>query len=265
MNIKKIVLKNGGFKGAEVTFLREENKDGRPFINEVIEKRKHPIHLGLETMFKDLRFYLLDITGVLKGDEDKSTKDYIILETEVLSLEFDAVRFCIGGEKNVFADKVVKLKTPKVDDGDMYDHYDTVMKMIGAICEETKEYMAGTKKVDDVEVAVRYVQAGKSKDVTPEQLKAMSADQLKEFAVKLLESNFGAVVMMNEDFEPSESDTAVAVEEALEVVEAEEVEEIVIDSEEIVIPAVEEKPKKKKKEEIKAAIPISEPEKGPAF
>lgn len=253
MNIKKIQLVNGGFKGAIVTYLREEEKNGRPFINEVTEKRKHPIHLGLETMFKDLRFYLLDITGMLRGDEDKNTKDYEILETEVVSLEFDAVRFCIGGEKKVFVDKEVKLKTPKVDDGDHYEHYDTVMKLVASIVEETKEYLAGTKKVDDVEVAVRYVQSGKAKGIDAEQLKGYTPEQLKEFAVKLLESNFGAVVMMNEDFEPEQEELEKAVEEGIVEIDAK--------ADEIVIEVKEEKKWKNKiKEKAQEVDPVSSEE-----
>ena len=256
MNIKKISLKGAGFKGAEVTYLREEEKNGRPFINEVVEKRKHPIHLGLETMFKDLRFYLLDITGMLRGDEDKNTKDYTILESEVVSIEFNAGMFCITGEKRVFADKVVKLKTPKVDDKDQYEHFDTVQKMIEAIVEETKEYLAGTKKVDDVEVAVRWVQGGHAKDVTEDQLKAMTPEQLKKFATELLENNFGAVVMMNDDFASS---VDVDVEEALEGVKEDDVkeDEVVIDAEEVMIPAFKSvAPKKKEKKAIEKALDV---------
>jgi hypothetical protein len=70
MRIKKVTLRGSGFKGLEVVYLREEEKGGRMFMNEIVEKRKHPIHLGLETMFKDLRVFLLEITGGLRGDED---------------------------------------------------------------------------------------------------------------------------------------------------------------------------------------------------
>lgn len=239
MNIKKITLSQGGFRGLTVTYLREEEKNGRPFINEVTEKRKHPIHLSLETMFKDLRFYLLDITGMLRGDEDKTIKDFTIQETDVTAIEFNNEMFCISGEKSVFADKKFKVKTPKVDDNDQYEHYETVLKMIESIKEEVKEYLAGTKKVDDVEVAVRWVEAGKSKDMTPEQLKGMSPEQLKEFAVKLLESNFGAVVMMNDDFEPTEEATNEAVQDI--------VNEITISDEETTIIIPEQKEEKKEK------------------
>lgn len=222
MKIKKIVLKNSGFKGLDVTYLREEEKNGRPFINEVTEKRKHPIHLGLETMFRDLRFYLLDITGMLKGDEDKADKDFLILETEVVSLEFDLERFVLGGEKVVFRDKKIKLKTPKVDSDDGYEHYETVMKMIASIVDETKEYMAGTKKVDDVEVAIRYVQAGKSKDITMDQLEKMNPEQLKDWATRYLENAFGSVVMHNDDYEPNEEDLQKHIEEAVVIMDESE-------------------------------------------
>jgi len=268
MNIKKIVLQSSGFKGAHVTYLRQEEKNGHPFVNEVIEKRKHPIHLSLETMFKDLRFYLVDITGLLRGDEDKMTKDYTIQETEVVGIEFDSESFIISGEKKVFDGKTFKLKTCKVQEGDDYAHYETVQKLIASIVEETKEYLAGTKKVDDVEVALRWVQSSKAKGVTPETLetiKGYSAEQLKEFATKLLENQFGACVMLNEDMNISEVDVTAANEEIaaaekemnnVEIVEAEFTEEhfetsVPITEEDVIIPL----PKsKKEKKEIAAKI-----------
>ena len=224
MNIKSISLLEAGFKGAVVKYLREEQKNGRPFINEVTEKRKHPIHLSLETMFKDLRFHLLDITGLLRGDEDKAMKDYTIADCEVTGIEFDAASFTLIGEKKVFADKTIKLKTCKVTDEDMYDQFETVQNMITAIVEETKEYLAGTKKVDDVEVLQRWVNAGKSKDLTPETLSSYTPEQLKEFAVSLIEKNFGGIVMLSEDLDVSEVD----VSEANAAIEAAQEQEVIV-------------------------------------
>jgi hypothetical protein len=228
MNIKKIILKTSGFKGAHVTYLREEQKNGKPYINEVTEKRKHPIHLSLETMFKDLRYHLLDITNILRGDEDKSEKDFIILESEVTGIDFSSEHFVLIGEKRVFADKVIKLKTCKVTVDDNYEHYESVMALINSIVEEVKEYLAGTKKVDDVEVAVRWVEAGKHKDLDMETLKGYSPEQLKKFATELLQNNFGSVVMHNDDMEVSSEELTEAVEQQLA--------EINITQEEVVIP-----------------------------
>lgn len=242
MNIKKVTLQNSGFKGAVVTYLREEQKNGRPFINEVIEKRKHPIHLGLEKMFKDLRPFLLEITTLLRGDEDKQTKQFTIQECEVTGIEFDALSFTLIGEKKIFADKAIKLKTCKVEAEDNYEHFETVQKLIESIVDETKEYLAGTKKVDDVEVAIRFIQSGKHKELTEESLKGYSPEQLKEFATKLLENNFGSVVMHNDDFEPDAQVLSEAVEKELAMSE-----EIIITEDETVIPLPKEKPKKEKK------------------
>ena len=264
MQIKKIALSDSGFKGITVAYLREEQKNGRPFINEVIEKRKHPIHLSLETMFKDLRFHLLDITGMLRGDEDKMTKDYTIMESEVVAIEFDASGFTIIGEKKVFMDKYIKLKTCRVEEEDNYEHFDTVQKLIESIVEETKEYMAGTKKVDDIEVAVRFIQAGKHKTLTEDSLKGFSPQELKDFAVKLLESNFGAVVMMDEDMNVSAIDvTDINAEieaknnkvEVVEDVDHVEVEEVEVGEEEVVIPVPVKKTKAKAKE---IELPVSD-------
>lgn len=263
MNIKKITLVASGFKGATVTYLREEQKNGRPFINEIVEKRKHPIHLSLETMFKDLRFHLLEITGMLRGDEEKNEKDYIILESEVTGIEFDSASFTLIGEKRVFADKTIKLKTCKVEEEDGYEHFETVLKLIESIVEETKEYLAGTKKVDDVEVAMRFVQAGKHKTITEETLKGWSPEQLKQFATDLLENSFGSVVLHNDDMDVDQEKLNADVEAQLDK-QAEEVTEIKIEGEEIVIPVPVKEKKVKKEKAIE--IPITQTnDNGPAF
>ena len=290
MNIKLIKLKSSGFKGMEVHYFEQEEKNGRPSTVLIKKFPPTPIHLGLETMFKDLRFYLVDITGLLRGDEDKMTKDYTIQETEVVSIDFDSESFTIGGEKQVFSNKTIKLKTCKVDTNDLYEHFDTVQKLIGSIVEETKEYLAGTKKVDDIEVAVRWIQAGKSKDLTEDSIKGWSPEQLKEFATKLLENQFGAVVMHNEDMDVSNVDVSAAnleiaaaqaeetiIEEAV-IIEDDYI-EIAVSDEESFIPVPVKKSKAEKKEiaakiigdiavnlnERKYAIPVVETVIKPAF
>lgn len=255
MNIKKITTINGGFGGCTVVYLREEEKNGHPFINEVTEKRKHPIHLSLETMFKDLRYHLLEITGLLQGDEDKMEKDYAIQECEVTGIEFDASSFTIIGQKKRFADKYIKLKTCKVDDGDMYLHFETVQALIQSIVEETKEYLAGTKKVDDVEVLKRWVAAGRSKELTEETLASYNSDQLKEFAVRLIENKFGGMVLIQDDAKISEEEIQEVTQE---IQDAQQIDEIEITEEETIIPvpaAKKEKKPKKSKEEIAEPIP----------
>jgi len=231
MEIKRVNLIGSGFKGLEVVYLREEEKSGRKVVNEIKEKRRHPVHLGLETMFRDLRYYLLDIGGYLNGGEDKMEKDYKIMETEVIGIEIGVDGFVLIGEKVVFPGKVMKIKTPRVEEGDGYDGYDVVMGVLRSIVDEVKLYLSGGVVVDDVEVAVRYVQMGKSRDVTPEKLGGMSPEELKEFAVRLLENNFGAVVMMDD-----EREVGVSVEDVVGL--AEEVSgdlEIGGDMEELVI------------------------------
>ena len=261
MNIKKIQLVGSGFKGCSVTYLRQEEKNGRPFVNEVIEKRKHPIHLSLETMFKDLRFYLVDIAGLLRGDEDKMTKDYTIQETEVVSIDFDSESFTIGGEKQVFLNKKIKLKTCKVDSIDNYEHFETVQKLIQSIVEETKEYLAGTKKVDDIEVAVRWVQSGKAKGITEDTLKDYTPEQLLEFSKRLIENQFGGIVLLAEDMNVGEIDVSEAnaeiqkaEEESILISETEDVSEVeVLNNEDVFIP-IPIKADKKVKKELAAKI-----------
>lgn len=201
MEIKKIKLLSGGFKGAEVTFLRPEQKNGKNFINEVTEKRKHPIHLDMETPFKKLRFYLLDICELLRGGEDDAERQYIVAESEVVSIKIDSNSFVISGSKDVVGGKSIKLETPKMEEGDGYGNYDKVMELIESIVSETEQYLAGTKKVSDEEVAVRWITSGKDKSEEAERYDSMSAEEKRDYHTKVLEEMYGSVVMHNDDLE----------------------------------------------------------------
>ena len=55
MNIRKIVLSEDGFKGAEIHYYNEKEKNGRQMLVLTKEYPNNPIHFGLEKMFKDLR------------------------------------------------------------------------------------------------------------------------------------------------------------------------------------------------------------------
>lgn len=236
MHIRVIKLKSSGFKGMECHYFEQEEKNGRPNTVPIKKYPPYPIHLSLETMFKDLRFYLLDITGYLRGDEDKMTKDFMIQETEVVAIEFDSESFIIKGDRQVYLSKSIPVKTCKVDSIDNYEHFETVQKLIESIVEETKEYLAGTKKVDDVEVAIRWVQSGKAKGLTEEILKGYTPEQLRDFATKLLENQFGAVVMLDGDMDISNID----VSEANKEIEAAQAEEFVVEDAPIIEDKVEE-------------------------
>jgi len=109
MNIKRIELQSGGFKGANITFLTHTMKNSRPFINETIEKRKNPIHMDFESLFKSLRIHLLDIYKINNIRLSESEQNTLLLETEVFSIEFDNDSFILSGEIESFEDKKIKL------------------------------------------------------------------------------------------------------------------------------------------------------------
>lgn len=199
MIFRKISLTDGGFKGCSVEFYREKLVKDKPMQVLTKEYPKNPVHLGLEKMFKDLRSHLLEICGITDNSGDESITAHLISETSVDTIEVDAECIVIGGTKQVFEDKEIKLKTCKIQEEDGYSRYDELNELVNNICVETEEYLNGTKKVDDVEVAVRYVQAGKAKGITMDDLNAMDPQKMKDWAIKFLESGFGKVVLDTED------------------------------------------------------------------
>jgi hypothetical protein len=213
MRITKVELVGGGFKGLNVTYLKEENKNGMTKIKEVIEKPRYPIHLGLEVPFKDLRYYLLNICDILGEDLGKMEKDSLMNDCEVTSVIISNEHFVIKGTKSVFGDKAFSLTSPKVEEGDGYFHYDTVKSVIEKIVEETKAYMAGDVVIDSTEVVTRWIGAGKSKGFDIESFNALSPEDRDKFCTEVLEKDFGKVVIGAADYSVNEEEEEEETEE----------------------------------------------------
>jgi len=211
MNIKKIELQGGGYKGANVFFLTQTFKQNRPFLNETIEKRKNPIHGDMEKLFKDLRVHLLDVCNINNNRLSEAEQKTIILETEISSIEFDNDSFLLSGEMEVFSDKKIKLKTCKVQESDDYEGYGEVRKIIDELKTEAVAYLDGLKVVSDREMMLRWLEARKDNNMTKEQFEAMDEQGQKEYMNKTLSAKFGAEIDTDEE-EEQDDDSAVAFE-----------------------------------------------------
>jgi hypothetical protein len=218
MKIKKIKILGNGFGGCETTYLKPEEKKGRLFNNEIREKRKNPIHLGLENKIRELRPFLLNLCKVLRGDEDKVTTDYIISETEMISLQIvidtttennEGTGFILEGSSVCLGTKEVRFKTPKIESGDNYSDFDAVQMIIKEIVTETEMYMKGEAQATDSEVLVRWVEKGKDKsgEIDIDRIKGMSPEEQKDLLTKILEKNGSCVIHADElvaDFSANE-------------------------------------------------------------
>jgi len=237
MEIKKIKLVNGGYKGLEVSYLKPEIKNGKTFITEMIEKRKHPIHMDLEKVFKDLRYHLIEIFGIIRGDMEKMDIDYLISECDFTGIKIDGTSFELYGTKKSIGNKDLVLNTQLITEDDGYHHYDTVCKMIETIIEETHQYLAGTKVVSNEEVAIRFITSGKDKSEEATKYDAMSMEEKKEYHTKVLEKLFGSVVLHNEDMNMEDiEDTENLLDMNAPIAKDENAIEFTLDADEIVIP-----------------------------
>ncbi len=200
MEIKKITLINGGFKGINVEYVEPNEKEGRSKFDTIKKTIRHPIHLGLEKPFKDLRFHLLEICNIVRGDMDKKDIDFTVLECDVSGIKIDGSEFSIIGNKEAFEGKRFKIETPMVSEEDNYEHYESVAALITTIIEETKLYMQGKAVVTNEEIAERWVMAGKQKGFDADSFNALSPEEKKQLCSDILEKSFGMVVMGGEDF-----------------------------------------------------------------
>jgi hypothetical protein len=210
MNIKLVKLKKGGFHGAEVHFYIQETKGNRAYNTAVKKYPKDPIHKDLENLFLDLREHLLEICQMKTADETQMK--FIALETSVVGVEFDTDGFILHGERSIFGNKSIKLNTPKVEESDEYPAFQEVMDIMRDIATETKLYIEGEKKVSDDELVERYLSAKRDKHMTLEAFNELPAEERREWATKLLEEEFGAVVM-----HASDSSVDDSVEDSIEI------------------------------------------------
>ncbi len=200
MEIKSIKLVNGGFKGLVVEYTEPNEKDGRSKFDTIKKTVRHPIHLGLEKPFKDLRFHLLEICDIISDDMKKNVIDNKVAETEMSQIKIDGSEFILFGEKDKFENKSFKLETPLTGEADAYEHYDSVAALITTIIEETKLYMQGKAVVTDDEIAQRWIMAGKEKGFDIDSFNALSAEEKRDLCTSILEKSFGMVVMGGDDF-----------------------------------------------------------------
>lgn len=210
MKIKKIVLKDGGLKGCDVTYAVEETKDGRTTTADYIAKKKHTVHLGMDRLFKDMRIHLLELAEVVNEDTAKPLIDVFIKETEVIGIEFGGGEFKVWGHKETLrqgtGEKYLTLKPPAVDEYDEYPHIESVVALVKSIVEETKVYLSGDAKVTDDEVVIRWIESGKTKGFDREAFESLPEEDRKQMASDILEKMGGVVIMPDEIEKVDESE-----------------------------------------------------------
>jgi hypothetical protein len=242
MNIKLVKLKNNGFHGIECQYYIEEVKGTRKSNTLIKKYPKDPIHKDLENLFKDLREHLLDVCDIAPGIDEKD-KMFLIHECEVTGVEFDSEGFILHGHRQVFGNKKVVLNTPKVEEIDNYHKYEEVMDIIRQIAAETKLYLEGEKKVSDEELVQRWVESNKDKKMSVEEFNNMPEDGRREYFTRVLEEEFGAIILHQGDVSTGDDP----------VVEFQTEFTMGGNDEEIVVPV--EKPKKEKKVKTEAHSP----------
>jgi hypothetical protein len=212
MNIKKIKLQDGGLRGLVITGERVDMKEGRSSITPCEEEPKFPIHLGLERRFRDLIPYLLELSGHLPNGVGEDDRDFIIQDTELVSLKIGDDSFLLSGKRRMTeSGKKIAINSYLVESGDDYLNFDKVMVIVKEIIDETLEYMRGNRAISEREMGERILESlikkGKKTADDLAEFQDMSDDEKKAFCTKWLEDT-GSIVTHVEDFEIS-NDTPI--------------------------------------------------------
>lgn len=177
--IRKISLNVSGLKGLILEGTYETYKENKLVINGFKDTIRNPIHLELEDKIKELRFFALEVCGLITDSTNKHEKQTLLEQADIVSLEFEKGIdgfFKLKCTSRVFDDKTQNLTTPKVDIMDNYEYYDTVMNIIEAILVEVDQYAKGLKKVTDEEIMLTYVRLKKDKDMDLEKVMLLDSD-----------------------------------------------------------------------------------------
>ncbi len=205
MEINKVKLIGSGFKGACADWTEERiEKNGRKYVDPNWREKNDPIHFALDRPFKDLRYFLLEICGIIHSNMGVDEIEQEISDCEVDFVEIKENGFVIAGTKRCSFDKSFKLKTPKVDEDDNYHNFDKVMVLTEIIAEETVHYIKGSAVIDENECAVRYITSGKDKSVDMDAYNNMTADEKVQFAASVIEKIGGFVTLPSDIIENTE-------------------------------------------------------------
>jgi len=210
--ITKIKLNGEGLKGLEVSYMHPQEKGGMIWNNEHVEKRKHPIHEDLENEINVLRNFMLELCGYYTEGISVMEKDQLILDTKITEVVIGgAESFKISGEMRTLGDKFIKVATPEVESADGYAYFGAVMAVIARITEETHEYMAGKKKLDEEAFMMKFAKM-KNDDVMIKEFDKMSNTEKRDKCRDILEK-LGACVIINEELDIEDIDVQLEISE----------------------------------------------------
>ena len=205
--IKKITVQTGGLKGLVLEGSVESVKENKVVINGFKDTVRHPIHRELEEKIGELRFFALDICGLIIDETPKAEKETLLGGCEVISMEFE--KGLLGYIKikvssRVFDTKTITLTTPKTDSSDGYKWFETIMNIVDSLLEEVDQYAKGLKKITDEDLMISFIKHSKSKDLDIEALEAMEPEAKADWLQERLEKMGCMVIRPNQVYEEGE-------------------------------------------------------------
>lgn len=188
MYITRIKLKEKGISGAEIDYRNIEERSGRHSQVPITKSPPHPIHQDLENLFKDLRFYILDLYGMITEKMSKEDKDSVIYDTEVEELTAEGEYIILKGKLKV-GDKFLPLKSYKVEEADDYRNFEGLKAVVENIISETKEYLNGTKKVTNIELIQKWSKLKNKTQVNEDSIKTFTPEEIAKMANDIFNKN----------------------------------------------------------------------------
>ncbi len=218
MNISKIQLKAKGFKGLYVEYTEEETRSVKPDLTPKSIEPKNPIHYHLDRMFRDLKLHILNLCEVINDSMLEPDILFHASETEIKEIEIKGDAIKLKGVKRRFDGKFNELKPCWVQFEDNYEGWDLLVTLVKNILKETEDYLCCRTQADIVEVAIRWVEASKTQDISVEEIKSWPEEKQKEWASQLIASDYGNTKVFSDiDIDPCDDGTIEPVKDEFEV------------------------------------------------
>lgn len=189
-----VKLINTGLRGVIITYETVEILDGVSYTSDDDKKSYRPAHRELKDLMKKLVTPLIELCGYPASDAIGAHQE---IDFEVTGVKASTDSFLISGKLRCWEDKVIALNTPLIKEGDQYESFDDVMKIVDNLYKETELYLSGAKNITKEAIVEDWVRDVKKKSTfkLEDDLTGMDGKELEEM-MKQMEKDCGFSVHM---------------------------------------------------------------------
>lgn len=205
IKIASVKLINYGLKGLVVKHASsEKGAKGIVFGMKDQSERNRPIHSELEECIHKLKSKILDICSYTVEPVERES---LLENLNITFIEASSDGFKIKADLVVLDGTLITpIETPFIENDSQYPEFHETESLIIDVFQEAKEYLTGTKTMDELEFIAKMNKGNAEFDF--EATKALSETERTELYAKFLEEK-GCIVLMAPEVNTEENGVAI--------------------------------------------------------